>query len=179
MYRDLIVPIKVAIVFLSLMALSGISSASSAPPSSYNPALRRYPYLTDVVGSYATINWATDRSETTGGVRYGKVGSESCTAHYAPATKADISVNGVLQYQWKALLELTPGRPVRFPAAAFAAARPGRTQVFDAWSVRDGGTVRIEVTEELCVEERSETASGARVTLRYASTSVEGCAARF
>jgi len=78
-----------------------------------------------------------------------------------------------------ATLELTPGRPVRFPAAAFAAARPGRTQVFDAWSVRDGGTVRIEVTEELCVEERSETASGARVTLRYASTSVEGCAARF
>jgi hypothetical protein len=51
--------------------------------------------------------------------------------------------------------------------------------VFDAWSSRDGGTIRLEVTEELCLEERTETAYGARVALRYASTSVEGCAARF
>lgn len=78
-----------------------------------------------------------------------------------------------------ATLELTPGKPVRFPAAAFVSATPGRTQVFDAWSVQDGGTIRIEVTEELCVDEGTETASGARVMLRYASTSVEGCAARF
>ena len=76
----------------------------SAPPSqaASNPALRRYPYLTDVVGSYATINWGTDRSQTSGAVRYGKAGSEACTAHYAPATKTAISVNGSLQYQWKA-----------------------------------------------------------------------------
>jgi hypothetical protein len=78
-----------------------------------------------------------------------------------------------------ATLELTPGKPVRFPAAAFAAAKPGRTQMFDAWSAQDGGTIRVEVTEELCVEEGTETASGARVMLRYASTSVEGCAARY
>ena len=74
-----------------------------------NPALRRYPYLTDVVGSYATINWGTDRSQTSGAVRYGKVGSESCTAHYAPGTKTAITVNGVLQYQWKAQLDVLPG----------------------------------------------------------------------
>ena len=78
-----------------------------------------------------------------------------------------------------ATLELTPGKPVRFPAAAFAAAKPGRMQVFDAWSAQDGGTIRIEVVEEVCMEERTETASGARVMLRYASTSAEGCAARF
>jgi chitodextrinase len=94
MYRDLLVPTKVAIVFLLFMALSGISSASGAPLSTYSPALRRYPYLTDVVSSYATINWATDRSDTSGLVRYGRVGAEACTAH---------------AYQWKAQLNLEPG----------------------------------------------------------------------
>jgi hypothetical protein len=109
MYRDLIVPIKAAIVFLLLMALSGISSASSAPLVNYSPALRRYPYLTDVVGSYATINWATDRSDTGGLVRYGKIGAEACTAHAVIPTKTPISVNGVAEYQWKAQLTLEPG----------------------------------------------------------------------
>lgn len=78
-----------------------------------------------------------------------------------------------------AQLDLAPGKTVRFPAAAIKPTRSGRTQVFDAWSTRDGGTIRVEVTEEMCLEEQTETASGARVTLRYASTSVEGCAARF
>lgn len=85
-----------------------LASAPSGRAAS-SPALRRYPYLTDVVGSYATINWATDRSETAGAVRYGKVGSESCIAHYVPAIKTAIMVNGVLQYQWKAMLDLVPG----------------------------------------------------------------------
>ena len=78
-----------------------------------------------------------------------------------------------------AQLDLAPGKAVRFPAAPFKPAKSGGAQVFDAWSSRDGGTVRVEVTEEMCLDERSETASGARVTLRYASTSLEGCAARF
>jgi chitodextrinase len=101
--------VKLAVVFLSIMALFGISATSSSVLNSYSPALRRYPYLTDVVASYATINWGTDRSETSGGVRFGKLGSEACTAHYVSATKTPISVNGVNQYQWKAQLELTPG----------------------------------------------------------------------
>jgi len=101
--------LKLAIVFLSLVALFGISATSNSVLSSYSPALRRYPYLTDTVGPYATINWATDRSETSGAVRFGKVGSEACTAHYVVATKTPISVNGVLEYQWKAQLNLVPG----------------------------------------------------------------------
>ena len=101
--------VKFAVVFLSLIALFGISATSNSVPSSYSPALRRYPYLTDTVGPYATINWATDRSETSGTVRFGKVGSEACTAHYVLATKTPISVNGVLEYQWKAQLNLVPG----------------------------------------------------------------------
>ena len=94
-------------IFLLLLALWLGSAPSSLAAS--NPALRRYPYLTDVVGSYATINWGTDRTQSSGAVRYGRVGSESCTAHYVPATKTALSVNGSLQYQWKAQLELLPG----------------------------------------------------------------------
>lgn len=98
---------RLLVMFLFLLIVWLVSAPSGRAASS--PALRRYPYLTDAVGSYATINWATDRSETAGAVRYGKVGSESCTAHYVPATKTAITVNGVLQYQWKAMLNLVPG----------------------------------------------------------------------
>jgi hypothetical protein len=94
-------------ILLSLLVLWLASAPVSLAAS--NPALRRYPYLTDVVGSYATINWGTDRSHTSGALRYGKVGSESCTAHYVPATKTAITVNSVAQYQWKAQLDLLPG----------------------------------------------------------------------
>jgi hypothetical protein len=109
MQRVLLVLFRAAVLFASLFTLVGISSASTAPLNSYSPALRRYPYLTDVIGSYATINWATDRSDTSGLVRYGKVGAEACTAHSMIPTKTPISVNGVLQYQWKAQLDLEPG----------------------------------------------------------------------
>jgi hypothetical protein len=36
--------------------------------------LTRYPYLTDVVTTFATVNWATDRSQTNGSVKYGSSG---------------------------------------------------------------------------------------------------------
>lgn len=101
--------VKLALVFLSLIPLFGVSATSHSVLNSYSPALRRYPYLTDTVRSYSTVNWATDRSETSGAVRFGKVGSEACTAYYVPATKTPISVNGVLQYQWKAQLTVLPG----------------------------------------------------------------------
>ena len=95
---------RLLVILLPLLVLWLGSARSSLADS--NQALRRYPYLTDVVGSYATINWGTDRSQTSGAVRYGRVGSEACTAHYVPATKTAISVNGSLQYQWNAQLDL-------------------------------------------------------------------------
>src|ERR1051325_9549689 len=98
----------IGVMFLAVVSFLTVSTVSSSPASSYSLVLRRYPYLTDVVGSYATVNWATDRSESAGAFRYGKVGSEACTAHYIPATKAAITVNGVLEYQWKAQLSLLP-----------------------------------------------------------------------
>jgi uncharacterized membrane protein len=70
-------------------------------------------------------------------------------------------------------------KPVRFPASAFATTSSTGKHVFDAWSAADGGTIRVEVTEALCRDDSAETASGAQVVVRYGSTSVEGCAARF
>src|SRR5512140_1520378 len=100
-----------AMFCLFMVGFLVISTASSASASSFSSALKRYPYLTDVVGSSATINWATNRSQTSGAASYGKVGSESCTAHPVAATKTDISVNGVSEYQWKAQLNLQTGTP--------------------------------------------------------------------
>jgi uncharacterized membrane protein len=76
---------------------------------------------------------------------------------------------------------IRPGqKPVRFPAAAFAAlGKPAKSQVVDAWSPQDGGSIRLELTEGLCSDGRSESAFGARATLRYGSATFEGCAARF
>src|SRR5690242_11182567 len=68
---------------LLLLTLVAVSVPSLDAASS---KLRRYPYLTDVVGSYATINWATDNSSKVGTVTWGKADSEACTAHTASAT---------------------------------------------------------------------------------------------
>jgi hypothetical protein len=76
--------------------------------TSYSSNLRRYPYLTDLVENYATINWATDNSNTVGSVSYGRVGVESCTANTVSATKNTIYVNTVTTFQWKAQLTLLP-----------------------------------------------------------------------
>lgn len=79
-----------------------------------------------------------------------------------------------------ARLEVLGSKPVRFPPAAFATPmRDGKALVFDAWSAQDGGTIRIEVTEQMCSDGRSETAFGARASVRYGSRSFDGCAARF
>jgi hypothetical protein len=92
-----------AIALLSSLALAGTAGA-------YVPQLKRYPYLTDVVGTGATVNWATDRSRSSGRVRYGRDGVESCTARSVPATRTSITVNGVSEYQWQAQLSgLLPG----------------------------------------------------------------------
>ena len=76
----------------------------------HEPQLMRYPYLTDTVGSSATVNWATDRSRTSGRIKYGRVGAESCSAHTKAASRSSISVNGLGRYAWRADLSgLTPG----------------------------------------------------------------------
>jgi len=87
------------------IALVLVPAAGAVPDSE----LTRYPYLTDLVGSSVTVNWATVRDESAGTARWGAV-SDSCTANSVAATRTPITVNGIVQYQWRATITgLTPG----------------------------------------------------------------------
>jgi hypothetical protein len=50
------------------------------PGLAHAAQLLRYPYLTDVVGGFATLNWGTDRSFATGYATYGNADTESGAA---------------------------------------------------------------------------------------------------
>ncbi len=93
--------IAVLCAALTCVLAASPSQTAAAGPSS---TLRRYPYLTDLVTTNVTINWATTTAGTTGSVRYGRVGTESCTAHTVSATKTTITVRSTTEYQWKARL---------------------------------------------------------------------------
>jgi uncharacterized repeat protein (TIGR01451 family) len=90
--------VAASIVAASLLALP-------AGASGYDAKLKRYPYLTDLIGTSVIVNWATDISLQSAVVKYGQVGTETCAAHTAPpATKTFVFVNGVSEYQWKSQL---------------------------------------------------------------------------
>ncbi len=99
------------LVALALMSLIAALTTPFAPTPAlaFDSRLLRYPYLTDLVGSSAIINWATSQPNQAGRVRWGKVGTESCTAHATPASSTPIRVNQVVEYQWKSLVQLMPG----------------------------------------------------------------------
>ena len=88
------------------VCLIAVPPATAATP--YAPQLTRYPYLTDVAGGGATINWATDRSSASAYVTWGVAGVESCTAHSKSASRTQITVGSTPEYQWKARLSLAP-----------------------------------------------------------------------
>jgi hypothetical protein len=87
------------------LVVAGLLMAA-AGASAYTGQLRRAPYLTDAAAGGATVNWATDRTLTSGSVKWGRVGVESCTAHTTTASRSSITVNGAAEYQWKARLAL-------------------------------------------------------------------------
>lgn len=79
-----------------------------------------------------------------------------------------------------ARLEVVGEKPIRYPAAPFASPMvAGATRTYDAWSRDDGGSIRIEVIEQMCAHSGKETAYGARVLARVGSRTFEGCAARY
>jgi hypothetical protein len=99
---------------VSIAAVSIALATVSAPNASATVAssLRRYPYLTDLVGGAATVNWATTTAVSAGSVAYGRWGTESCTAHTVTATRTSVTVGSTAEYQWKAQLSgLTQGAP--------------------------------------------------------------------
>ena len=75
-----------ALLLPAAIVTTPAAAASLAPP------LTRYPYLTDVVGGNATVNFGTDQSKISAMVKWGRAGAESCTAHSTTATKTDLSV---------------------------------------------------------------------------------------
>ena len=87
-----------------------IAPQAAAAAVAYSSKLKRYPYLTDVVLSSATINWATDRSSSTGSVKWGAVdaGGNCTPATSVTASKTSLTVNSVSEYQWSAKLTLAP-----------------------------------------------------------------------
>lgn len=100
-------------LLVMLLSLAPIATSMAAP--SYASQLTRYPYLTDVVGTNATVNFATDQSQTTATVKYGTVGN--CTANTVNATKNSFKVytppytgstgQFTAEYQWKAQLPVS------------------------------------------------------------------------
>ncbi len=96
-------------VVCTFLLTAGLVAVAVAPTGAANATqLRRYPYLTDAVGTQIKVNWATDQSATTGSVKWGTVGTGgTCTANTSvTATRYPITVNGVSQYQWVAQLSL-------------------------------------------------------------------------
>lgn len=97
-----------AVILSALVVI--LPGAVAADASLTSAQLKRYPFLTDVVGSYATINWGTDRSGTEGVVKWGEVAGGSCTANSrssatsSSVTSTSITVNSVSEYQWRARL---------------------------------------------------------------------------
>src|SRR5687767_13718221 len=90
---------------VALMVVAALPAAASG----YEAQLKRYPYLTDLVGSSVIVNWATDISAQSAVVKWGQLGTESCDAHTTVATRTFIFVNGVSEYQWKApITDLAP-----------------------------------------------------------------------
>jgi len=91
-------------VMLVTLALSFLALPLTPAGATLSSSLRRYPYLTDLVTTNVTVNWATATSITTGSATYGRDGTEACTAHTVPATRTSITVGSTAEYQWKAML---------------------------------------------------------------------------
>jgi len=71
-----------AALVLALASIGVVTTQLTQAPAAQAAVaqqLTRYPYLTDVVTTFATVNWATDRSQTKGSVKYGVVGSNCAT----------------------------------------------------------------------------------------------------
>jgi hypothetical protein len=148
-----------AIVSMLVLVLGGLLAPLGAPSAAAATAsqLRRYPYLTDLVTQNVTVNWATDRSQSTGSVKYGV--APNCTTNTVAATQKAITVGTVNEYQWKANLSAlstdttycyrvylgatnllaTDAAPTFRRQVAAGAATPYSFAVFGDWGAVDGG----------------------------------------
>lgn len=95
------------VVFGAVVAMAGAVHPATAQGAS--SALRRYPYASEVVVNSATINWATDRSQSTGSATWGAVNNGTCApSNRVSATRVSITVGSTSEYQWSVRL-IFPG----------------------------------------------------------------------
>src|SRR3954451_18050822 len=99
-------PIGSTRLLATLLAMAALAAAPRDDAIAASAQLTRYPYLTDSIQTSVTVSWATTRSGTNGSVRWGPPGS--CTQSSTAATRASISVNSVLEYQWSATIPVSP-----------------------------------------------------------------------
>ncbi len=91
----------VVVTLVASVAMAGPSTSASAA----TPTLTRYPYVSEVVANSARVNWATDRSHSTGTATWGAVSNGSCTpTNSVTATNTAITVGTTSEYQWTVLL---------------------------------------------------------------------------
>jgi hypothetical protein len=115
--------------------------AVAAPAEAAAPQLRRAPYLTDLVGGAATVNFGTDRTSTRAVVRWGPPGA--CTANTTAAVRTPITVAGEGQYQWQAPLDLAPDTTYCY-RIYLAPSRVGQTEI-DLLGSEPSATFRTQV----------------------------------
>ena len=90
-----------------LVAGTLVLAPGAAGAAAFDSRLTRAPYLTDLVGLHVNVNWATDRSATTGSLQWGPVTSGTCSlTNTQNANRTSITVGSVLEYQWTAPLTL-------------------------------------------------------------------------
>jgi chitodextrinase len=105
------------------VVMAGGLVTPAAPSAAAVAALTRYPYLTDVVAGFATVNFGTDQSSTSASVTYGVEGTEPCTAHQVAATRTSITVSSKAEYQWRATLPVQSD--TRYCYRVFLGSGPG------------------------------------------------------
>ena len=83
-----------------------------------------------------------------------------------------------------AVLELPDKVSMKLPAAAFKTASTDQSaketlaRTYEA-RLSDGTAVRVDVNPQMCTDGRTETAYGARVSIKVEKRTLQGCAARF
>lgn len=103
MGTSLVSKLVVVVIFGSVVLMGETVHPATAQGAS--SALSRYPYASEVVGNSATIDWATDRSQSTGSAIWGEVNNGTCApSNRVTATGVAITVDSTGEYQWSARL---------------------------------------------------------------------------
>ncbi len=102
---------RVVVLLVLVASVASVVAWSPGRAAARSAALTRYPYVSEVVGNSATLNWATDTSQSTGSATWGAVSGGSCTpTNSVTAHPIAITVGSTAEYQWSVPLSFpSPG----------------------------------------------------------------------